>query len=123
MGMLGHRRSGATELFASGGWVLAAQVPRPVAVVLGLVIHALWMLLWSLLLVSIARQDRGIRAALAAIAVAALAFVASLVLPAVVLGPLSALTTPERGLIHIMLATSFMIGMPLALGGDPQGSR
>ena len=116
MGMLGHRREGVLELFAAGGGMLSSRFPQGVDALLGLVIHALWMLFWGVLLVSLARNQGGACAALTAIAVAALAFVVATLapMPSGLFGPIAVLEMRERVLTHVVLALSLVIGMRLA---------
>ena len=125
MGMLGHRRAGALEVFAAGGAPLPGSFPVAVDAALGIVIHGLWMLLWAVLLVSVARHGRGLGAMLLAVVVAALAFAISgaAIVPGGLLGPLATLTPGERALVHLVLATSLILGLRLALRGDGQGSQ
>lgn len=118
MGMLGHRRAGATEVFAAGGQqALAMLLPLPAAFA-GILIHALWMVVWGFVLAALARLRPGRAGVLLAIGVAALAFVMTLLLPAPIVGPVATLTTGERALVHVVLGISLMIGMPLARPGD-----
>jgi len=123
LGMLGHRRGGAIELLATGGHLLIPHAPSAVAALTGLLIHALWMVVWGYALVALTRQRRGLRASLAALVVAAAAFGTAVVVPAMLLGPVASLTTGERVLVHIVLALSLIIGTRLAFAGDARVVR
>jgi hypothetical protein len=117
LGMLGHRRGGITELFAAAGRLVTPGAPESAAVLLGLAIHVIWIALWSALLAAFTQPDRRSRTSIAAVIVAALALAASLVVSAVVVGPLGTLSLAARTVAHVVLAVSFIIGMRLA----PQG--
>ena len=117
MGMLGHRRAGALELFGAAGHLLVARAPLILATIAGIVIHALWMLLWAGILLALPQGHRGLRSALGAAVVAAIAFVASVMLPAAIVGPVATLAVGERALVHIVLGVSLVIGMRLAFRG------
>lgn len=118
MGMLGHRRAGATEVFAAGGQqALAMLLPLPAALA-GVLIHTVWMLVWGFALAALAPVRGGRGAMLLALAVAALAFVVTLLLPAPIVGPVATLTTGERALVHVVLGISLLIGTRLARPGD-----
>ena len=123
MGMLGHRRGGAVELFAAGGHLIASGAAPIVALVIGVAVHGGWMLLWSLLTVAIVRHHGMLRAAVAAIVVGALALAAALTLPSLLIGPLATLTVGERALVHVVLTLSLMLGMRLAPPGDVQTTQ
>ena len=123
MGMLGHRRGGAVELFAAGGHLVISGAAPVVASLIGLVIHGVWMLLWSLVVVAIARHRGALWPLLAATAVGAVAFLATLIVPSSFIGPVATLTTGERALVHVVLAVSLMIGMRLAPGGDVRSTQ
>ena len=114
MGMLGHRRAGALELFAAGGWLIQPRASQWAPALIGMVIHGVWVLLWSMLLVSIAGHHRGMRATLDVIATATVAFATAVLLPSPLVGPLATLTTGELVLVHLVLAMSMVIGMRLA---------
>ena len=118
MGMLGHRRGGAIELFAAGGHLLVSRAAPIVASAIGIVIHGVWMLLWAIVLVALARHHGGLRASLATLVVAAVAFAAAIALPSSLIGPVATLTIGERALVHVVLALSLMLGMRLAPLGD-----
>jgi hypothetical protein len=117
MGTLGHRRAGALELFGAAGHLLVASAPLIVAAIAGVVVHALWMLLWASVLLALSRKHRGLRLSLEVAAVAAIAFAVSLVLPAVVVGPVATLAVGERALVHLVLGVSLYLGMRLAFRG------
>jgi hypothetical protein len=117
MGTLGHRRGGALELFGAAGHLLVARAPLILATIAGIVIHSLWMLLWASVLLALSRNHRGLRSSLEVAAVAVLAFAASLVLPAALVGPVATLTPGERALVHLVLGVSLVIGMRLAFRG------
>ncbi len=123
MGMLGYRRGGVIELFAAGGQLVFDSAAPIVASVIGVVIHGAWMLLWSLLLVAIARHHRALRMSIEAAAVAIVAFVAALTLPSSLVGPVATLTIGERALVHIVLGISLMLGMRLAFNGMADDRR
>src|SRR5688500_12696801 len=118
MGMLGYRRGGAVELFAAGGHLLFTRAAPVLASVIGVVIHGLWMLLWAVILVALARHHGFFRASLEAAAIAAVAFAAALTLPSSLIGPVATLTIGERALVHVVLGISLMLGMRLAPLGD-----
>ena len=118
MGMLGYRRGGAIELFAAGGHLAFSRVAPALASVIGVVIHAAWMLLWALILVALARHHRALRMVIDATVVAAAAFVATIALPSAFIGPVATLTMGERVLVHLVLGISLMLGMRLAPSGD-----
>jgi hypothetical protein len=102
------------ELFAAGGHLLAPSLPRLVAALLGLMIHGIWMLIWSYLLAAFLLRPRGGAASLAAGILAAIALGASLLLPDVMAGPVSTLTLAESVLVHVVLALSLTIGTRFA---------
>ena len=108
------------ELFAAGGHLLAPRVPVAIAWLVGIVIHAAWMLHWAVSMVALARHDRGIRASVEGTVVATVAFAVSVVLPGAVLGPVATLTIGERALVHVVLALSLILGIRLAFAGDRQ---
>jgi hypothetical protein len=110
-------------MFAAGGHLLAPGASRSVALLIGLLIHLAWMTAWSVVFAAFVQRDRRLRASIAAVVVAALAFGASIVAPAGIVGPLAALPPIERGLVHVVLAISFIIGMRLAFTGDGSGVR
>ena len=117
MGMLGYRRGGVTEMFAAGGQLLAPGVSRSLALVVGLAIHVVWIGAWSVALAAFMQRDRRLRASIAAVVVATLAFGAAIVAPAGIAGPLATLPPTERAVVHVVLALSFVIGMRLAPEG------
>ena len=118
MGMLGHRRGGAVELFAAGGRVLAGGAGTGLAATVGVMVHAAWMLLWAVVFVAIARHHRGRRSSLEAAAVSVVALASAIVLPATLAGPVATLSIGARVVVHIVLALSLMLGMRLAPLGD-----
>ena len=117
IGMLSHRRGGVTDPFAASGAALTTGLSPAAATLLGLAIHVGWMALWSVLLAALVQRVRGPSASLVAIAVAALAFVVSLVVAAAIAGPVATLPTAARILVHVVLAISFVLGMRLAPRG------
>ena len=123
MGMLVYRRGGITEMFAAGGHLLAPGASRSLALLGGLGIHVVWMAVWSVVFAALVQRDRRLRASIAAVVIAALAFGASIVAPAGIGGPLATLPPIERAVVHVVLAISFVIGMRLASTGDGPGVR
>ena len=123
MGMLGHRRGGAIELFAAGGHLVFSGAAPILASAIGMLIHGVWMLLWAAILVALARHHRGLRMSFEALAVAAIAFAAALALPSSLIGPVATLTIRERVVVHVVLGISLMLGMRLAFPGDPANER
>lgn len=123
MGMLGHRRGGAIELFAAGGHLVFSRAAPILASVIGVVIHGAWMLLWAVILVALARHHRGLRMSIEAVAVAVVALSAALALPSSLIGPVATLTVRERVLVHVVLGISLMLGMRLALPDDAGDER
>ena len=123
MGMLGHRRGGAIELFAAGGHLVFSRAAPILASVIGVVIHGAWMLLWAVILVALARHHRGLRMSIEAVAVAVVALAAALALPSSLIGPVATLTVRERVLVHVVLGISLMLGMRLAFPDDAGDER
>ena len=123
MGMLGYRRGGVTEMFAAGGLLLAPGASRSLALLIGLAIHIVWIGVWSVVFAAFMQRDRRLRASIAAVIVAMLAFGAAIVAPAGIASPLATLPASERAVVHVVLAISFVIGMRLALTGDGPGVR
>ena len=117
LGMLGHRRGGVMEPFVTGGQALLPGIPSGAAAGLGLLMHALWIAAWSLLFAAPMQRDRRAHAAIPAAVVALIAFAISLGLPAAFVGPLAALSTAERGLVHVVLAVALALGMRIAPRG------
>ena len=114
IGTLGHRRGGVTEPFAASGFALAPGLSQAGAVILGLVVHIAWIVVWSAMLAALVQRVRSPRASLMAVAVAALAFIVSLVVAATIAGPMATLPMAARVLVHVVLAISFVLGMRLA---------
>ena len=123
MGLLGHRRSGAAALFGDGGRQLAPDASAWGAAFAGFVIHVVWIAVWSALFAALMQRGRRPGASIPALLVAALALGASFVLPDGLVGPVATLATPERTLVHLVLAVSFALGMRLAPVGDGPGTR
>ena len=117
IGTLGHRRGGVTAPFAASGFGLAPGSSQLSAVLLGLTVHVAWIVLWSVVLAALVQRVRRPRASLVAVAVAASAFVVSTVVAAPLAGPVAALPTAPRALVHVVLAISFVLGMRLAPRG------
>jgi hypothetical protein len=115
--MLAWRRGGITELLASGGFLLAPGVSRIAAAMGGLVIHVVWMALWSVVFAASMQRDRRPSPSIVAIIVAAVALGVTFIAPAAAGGPLATLPPPERIVVHAVLAISLMIGMRLAPRG------
>ncbi len=111
------------ELFAAGGHLVIASLPRAIAALVGVLIQGAWVLVWSALLAAFLRRYRGAGASLAATITSGLALGASMLLPDVVGGPVSTLTIAEMVLVHFVLALSFVIGTRLAPPGDGWGAR
>ena len=117
LGMLGHRRDGIGSLFAAGGERLAPAASHAGAVLLGLVIHVVWIAAWTALFAAFTQRERRFGASIPALIVAAIAFGVSFIVPEALGGPLATLPTPERALVHLVLAISFVLGMRLAPAG------
>jgi len=117
IGTLGYRRGGMTEPFAASGGALVPGAAPATAILLGLAIHLAWIVLWSVLLAALVQRKRGPRAALLAVAVAGLAFVAAMIVDGSIGGPMATLPIAARALVHVVLAISFVLGMRLAPRG------
>ena len=123
MGLFGHRNEGIAALFADGGRRLTRDASPWGAAFAGLVIHVVWVAVWSALFAALMQRGRRPGASIPALLVAALALGASFVLPDGLVGPVATLATPERTLVHLVLGISFALGMRLAPMGDGPGTR
>jgi hypothetical protein len=111
--MLGSRRAGVGELFAAGGHLALSGAPVWLAVVIGAVMHTLWVWLWSALYAFVARAHRGWRTLAGAAVVAVVAYACAAVAPSLA-GPVSTLMPSEKILVHLILALALAAGMRLA---------
>ena len=118
LAMLAQRRGGVVEMFATHGTSLASGGSPLAAAAVGLVIHVLWVVAWSLAFAAFVQRLRRPHAALAALVIATLAFVVSFLVAGAYGGPVAMLPIPERVLVHAVLAISLGIGMRLAPEGD-----
>jgi hypothetical protein len=123
MGTLGYRRGGAADPFASGGYLLVAGAPRSAAIVVGALVHVIWIVAWSMLAAALMQRRVSTSGWMPAVLTAALAFGASVVAPAMIVGPLGTFPLAERAVVHLTLAVSFIIGMRLAPAGDGPNVR
>ena len=117
IGTLGHRRGGATEPFAASGFALAPGGSDTGAVLLGFAVHVAWIVLWSVVLAALVQRLRSPGASILSVAVAAMAFMVSLVVVVPIGGPVATLPAAARALVHVVLAISFVLGMRLAPRG------
>jgi hypothetical protein len=117
LGMLAQRRGGIADMAAAAGYAFAPGVSRFAAATGGFVIHLVWVALWSVVLAAWMQRDRRPNPSIAALIIAALALATSFIVPAAIGGPLATLPTPERIVVHVVLAISLIIGMRLAPGG------
>ncbi len=112
--VLGAARGGASVLFAMAGWALSPAAAGGVAAVLGAIMHALWVLSWSVVYAIVAHAHRGWRLLGDALAVAVVAAVTSPLIGPALAGPFSLVTMPERVVLHVVLALALATGMRLA---------
>ena len=117
MGLFGHRRGGVGAMFADGGRRLAPDASPWGGAVAGLLIHVVWIAVWSALFAALMQRGRRPGASIHALLVAGLALGASFLLPDGLVGPVATLPTPERMLVHLVLGVSFALGMRLAPAG------
>jgi hypothetical protein len=121
---LGVRHGEAlTPFFLTGRSLLAtltgALAPPVLATVAGLLVHAFWMLLWSVCFTLVAASLRGMRLALAAAlcAVVVRALGATVLPGALGAGALASLSAPQTWFLLTLFALSLFVGTRLADSG------